>query len=87
MCAPTVRLPNQGRGAGRVRRKARGVFKELCAKTLHPFIVWGGGAAGTEQFGNLPEITQPVAEKLAANLWRAAGGWAKEEVPRPAAGR
>lgn len=46
MCAPTVRLPNQGRGAGGVRRKARGVFKELCAKTLHPFIVWGGGGGG-----------------------------------------
>lgn len=47
-----------------------------------------GGGAGTEQFGNLPQITQPVAAKLAANLWPAAGGWAKkEEVPRPAAGR
>ena len=43
MCAPTVRPANQGRDAGGIRRKGRGVYKELCAKTLHPFIVGGGG--------------------------------------------
>ena len=77
----------RGGAQGGIRRKGRGVYKELCTPNLHPFIV-GEERAGTEQFGNLPQITQPVAAKLAANLWPAAGGWAKkEEVPRPAAGR
>ena len=76
--------PGEGRRGDKKEGQGR-LQRALCQDSapLHR----GGGAAGTEQFGNLPEITQLVAAKLAANLWRAAGGWAKEEVPRPAAGR
>lgn len=86
MCAYCASAkPGEGRRGG--KKEGQGRFQRALCQDSAPLHRLGGGAAGTEQFGNLPEITQPVAEKLAANLWRAAGGWAKEEVPRPAAGR
>lgn len=63
-----------GEGGRGDKKEGQGRLQRALYQTLHPFIVVGGGAAGTEQFGNLPEFTQPVAAKLAANLWPAAGG-------------